>query len=71
MLPSTAKKIEISSVTLKQASPKKEYEIGDRFDYSGLSVSVKYNDGTEKVEYYKIKTGKYAITTMDIYKQVE
>lgn len=48
VLPSTAKKIEISSVTLKQASPKKEYEIGDRFDYSGLSVSVKYNDGTEK-----------------------
>lgn len=48
MLPSAAKKIEISSVTLKQASPKKEYEIGDRFDYSGLSVSVKYNDETEK-----------------------
>lgn len=48
VLPSTAKKIEISSVTLKQASPKKEYEIGDRFDYSGLSVSVKYNDETEK-----------------------
>lgn len=48
MLPSTAKKIEISSVTLKQASPKKEYEIGDRFDYSGLSVSVKYNDETTR-----------------------
>lgn len=48
VLPGAAKKIEISSVTLKQASPKKEYEIGDRFDYSGLSVSVKYNDGTEK-----------------------
>lgn len=48
-LPKDAKKIEISSVTLKQTSPKTEYEIGDRFDYSGLSVSVKYNDGTEKV----------------------
>lgn len=48
-LPEDAKKIEISYVTLKPASPKTEYEIGDRFDYSGLSVSVKYNDGTEKV----------------------
>lgn len=48
VLPGTAKKIEISSVKLKIASPKTEYEIGDRFDCSGLSVSVKYNDGTEK-----------------------
>lgn len=48
VLPSTAKKIEISSVKLIRTSPKTEYEIGDRFDYSGLSVSVKYNDGTEK-----------------------
>lgn len=48
-LPEEANKIEISSVALKQTSPKKEYEIGDRFDYSGLSVSVKYSDGTEKV----------------------
>lgn len=48
-LPEGAKKIEISSVALKQTSPKKEYEIGDRFDYSGFSVSVKYSDGTEKV----------------------
>lgn len=48
VLPSTAKKIEISSVKLIKTSPKTEYEIGDRFDYSGLSVSVKYNDGTEK-----------------------
>lgn len=47
-LPEGAKKIEISSVTLKQASPKTEYEIGDRFDYSGLSVSVKYNDETTR-----------------------
>lgn len=47
-LPSTAKKIEISSVKLKIASPKTEYEIGDRFDYSGLSVSVKYNDETTR-----------------------
>lgn len=48
VLPSAAKKIEISSVKLIKTSPKTEYEIGDRFDYSGLSVSVKYNDGTEK-----------------------
>lgn len=48
VLPSTAKKIEISSVKLIRTSPKTEYEIGDRFDYSGLSVSVEYSDGTEK-----------------------
>lgn len=48
VLPSTAKKIEISSVKLIETSPKTEYEIGDRFDYSGLSVSVEYSDGTEK-----------------------
>lgn len=48
VLPSTATKIEISSVKLKKNSPKTEYEIGDRFDYSGLSVSVEYSDGTEK-----------------------
>lgn len=48
-LPEDAKKIKISSVTLKQTSPTIEYEIGDRFDYSGLSVSVKYSDDTEKV----------------------
>lgn len=48
VLPSAAKKIEISSVKLKKTSPKTEYEIGDRFDYSGLSVSVEYSDGTEK-----------------------
>lgn len=48
VLPSTATKIEISSVKLKKISPKTEYEIGDRFDYSGLSVSVEYSDGTEK-----------------------
>lgn len=47
-LPDRVNKIEISSVTLKQTSPKKEYEIGDRFDYSGLSVSVKYNDETTR-----------------------
>ena len=46
-LPEDAKKIEISSVTFKPASPKTEYEIGDKFDYSGLSVSVKYSDETE------------------------
>ena len=48
-LPKEVQPIKISSVTLKQASPKEEYEIGDRFDYSGLSVSVKYSDETEKV----------------------
>lgn len=47
-LPKDAKKIEISSVTLKQASPKKEYEVGDKFDYSGLSVSVEYSDKTTR-----------------------
>lgn len=47
-LPDSVEKIEISSVTLKQMSPKKEYEIGDRFDYSGLSVSVEYNDKTTR-----------------------
>ena len=47
-LPKEAIKIEISSVTLKPTSPKKEYEIGDRFDYSGLSVSVKYSDETTR-----------------------
>lgn len=48
VLPSTATKIEISSVKLIGTSSKTEYEIGDRFDYSGLSVSVEYSDGTEK-----------------------
>lgn len=48
VLPGAVKKIEISSVKLIGTSAKTEYEIGDRFDYSGLSVSVKYNDGTEK-----------------------
>lgn len=48
VLPSAARKIEISSVKLIRTSPKTEYEIGDRFDYSGLSVSVEYSDGTEK-----------------------
>lgn len=48
VLPSTARKIEISSVKLIRTSAKTEYEIGDRFDYSGLSVSVGYSDGTEK-----------------------
>lgn len=48
VLPSAAKKIEISSVKLKIASPKTEYEIGDRFDFSGLSVSVEYNDKTTR-----------------------
>lgn len=47
-LPEDANKIEISSVTLKQASPKTEYEVGDKFDYSGLSVSVEYNDKTTR-----------------------
>lgn len=47
-LPVGANKIEISSVTLKKTSPKTEYEIGDRFDFSGLSVSVKYNDETTR-----------------------
>lgn len=45
-LPKGANEIKISSVVLKtSAASKTEYEIGDKFDYSGLSVSVKYNDG--------------------------
>lgn len=36
-----------------------------------IEADVTYNDGTETVEYYKIKTGKNAITYMDIYKQIE
>lgn len=47
-LPKDANKIEITSVELKKNSPKTEYEVGDKFDYSGLSVSVKYSDGTAK-----------------------
>lgn len=48
-LPKGVNPIKISSVTLKQqVSSKTEYEIGDRFDYSGLSVSVKYSDETTR-----------------------
>ena len=36
-----------------------------------IEADVMYNDGTEKVEYYKIKTGTHSMTLMDIYKQVE
>lgn len=36
-----------------------------------IEADVIYNDGTEKVEYYKMKTGTHSMTLMDIYKQVE
>lgn len=36
-----------------------------------IEADVIYNDGTEKVEYYKIKTGTHSMTSLDIYKQVE
>ena len=36
-----------------------------------IEADVIYNDGTEKVEYYKIKTGIHYMSLLDIYKQVE
>ena len=36
-----------------------------------IEADVIYNDGTEKVEYYKIKTGTHYMSLLDIYKQVE
>ena len=36
-----------------------------------IETDVIYNDGTEKVEYYKIKTGTHYMSLLDIYKQVE
>lgn len=36
-----------------------------------IEADIMYNDGTERVEYYKIKTGTHSMTLLDIYKQVE
>lgn len=36
-----------------------------------IEADVIYDDGTEKVEYYKMKTGTHSIRLLDIYKQVE
>lgn len=36
-----------------------------------IEANIMYNDGTERVEYYKIKTGTHSMTLLDIYKQVE
>lgn len=36
-----------------------------------IEADVIYNDGTEKIEYYKIKTGTHYMSLLDIYKQVE
>ena len=36
-----------------------------------IEADVIYDDGTEKVEYYKMKTGTHSMTSLDIYKQVE
>lgn len=36
-----------------------------------IEADVIYNDGTEKIEYYKIKTGTHYMSLLYIYKQVE
>lgn len=48
-LPENVIKLTVKSVTLKKSnSAKKEYEVGDIFDFTGLFVVVTYNDGSEK-----------------------
>ena len=48
-LPKSATKLTVKSVTLKDSdSAKKEYEVGDIFDFTGLSVVVTYNDNSNK-----------------------
>lgn len=49
-LPENAKKLSIKTITLQKDtnSTKQEYEVGDIFDFSGLSVAIKYDDNTEK-----------------------
>ena len=49
-LPENAKKLSIETITLQRDnnSTKQEYEVGDIFDFSGLSVAIKYDDNTEK-----------------------
>ena len=36
-----------------------------------IEADVIYDDGTEKIEYYKIKTVTHYMSLLDIYKQVE
>ena len=46
-LPTTVKPLSITSATIKQGSNvKKDYEVGDSFDFTGLSVEVIYSDNT-------------------------
>lgn len=46
-LPDDVNRITIESATLKQGSNvKKDYEVGDSFDFTGLSVEVIYSDDT-------------------------
>ncbi len=48
-LPESATKLSIKTVTLKNTdSAKKDYEVGDSFDFLGFSVVVKYDDNSEK-----------------------
>ena len=48
-LPESATKLSIKTVTLKNTdSAKKDYEVGDIFDFLGFSVVVKYDDNSEK-----------------------
>lgn len=49
-LPENAKKLSIETITLQKDtnSTKQEYEVGDIFDFTGLSVVVTYNDNSNK-----------------------
>lgn len=48
-LPESATKLTVKSVTLKDSDfAKEEYEVGDIFDFIGLSVVVTYNDNSNK-----------------------
>lgn len=57
-VPETVTKIEIISVSLENdSSVKTEYEVGDAFDFTGLSVNIKYSDESEnKVSLTKANT---------------
>ncbi|MBD5412665.1 MAG: DUF4097 domain-containing protein [Treponema sp.] len=47
-LPPNVKPLSITSATIKQGSNvKKDYEVGDSFDFTGLSVEVTYSDNTK------------------------
>ncbi|MDE7383824.1 MAG: diacylglycerol kinase [Treponemataceae bacterium] len=49
-LPTTVKPLSITSATLKQGNNvKTNYEVGDSFDFTGLSVEVTYSDGTTSI----------------------